>query len=84
MTDTPAAGVSVDNKQKFNELQVDTDTRNLKGQNIFILVFPYSVLQVAHRYEKMETCNKSNGRLYQFYQTAPSRKKPLSDFSAIL
>ena len=45
MTDTPAAGASVDNKQEFNELQVITDTRSLKGQNIFLLVFPYSVLQ---------------------------------------
>ena len=36
-----ATEVSVDNKQEFNELQVSPDTRSLKGQNIFLLVFPF-------------------------------------------
>ena len=72
----PEAGVSVVNTHVYCKLQLTTDTRNLKRRNIYFLEFSYTSCA--------ELCNKSNGRLRQFYQTASLKKKLLSDFSVIL
>ena len=72
----PEVRVSVVNTHVYCKLQPTTDTCNLKRRNIYFLEF--SCTSCA------ELCNKSNGRLRQFYQTASLKKKLLSDFSVIL